>query len=504
MRARLRTGAAAFYCAALLASTCRAQTADLPHAISGLVSSSATLQQASFGIQIVNLRSGRTVYEVNPGKLFVPASNTKLFTTALALTKLGPDFTFQTRVLAATAPDSEGRVRGPLILAGGGDPNLSGRTLPYHVNSPPGDPMTAIRDLATQISARGVKRVDGGIVGDDTWYVWEPYADGWTIDDPRSGDGAPVSALALNDNVITLTVKPGAHGGDPAELISSPALEYFGIDNRIRTGPAGSERRINMERDPGGLQVRLWGSIPVRDAGESLELGIEDPARNAAVALREALEALGIAVDGEAVSRHLDQNEVVDLKGGAATAEPAGVELARRISAPLIEDLRVTDKVSQNLHAEMALRAVARARRGIGSLEAGLEELKAFLGEAGIGPDGVRLSDASGLARRNLVTPEAVVSLLRYMYASPLRETWLSLLPVAGQDGTLATRLTGSAVAGRIYAKTGTLFGVSALSGYARRANGDMLAFSILVNNFGRPPAEIRDAMDRICALMVE
>jgi D-alanyl-D-alanine carboxypeptidase/D-alanyl-D-alanine-endopeptidase (penicillin-binding protein 4) len=242
----------------------------------------------------------------------------------------------------------------------------------------------------------------------------------------------------------------------------------------------------------------------VRDRAETLRVSIEDPAAYAARAFREALEARGIVVDGPSLARHRRRNEVSDLKQGTESPGPEGVQLARRVSAPLIENLRIMMKESQNLHAEMALREVARVRRGVGSLEAGLEELKAFLTEAAVEPETYDLTDASGLSRLNLATPAAIVDLLRYMYASPARESWISLLPVAGREGTLSDRFTGGAAAGRIYAKTGTLTHVHAMSGYAKRADGKWLAFSILVNNAYGPAADIRGVMDRICTLMVE
>ena len=488
-------GAALLAVLAILAVS-RGFAASLPQEIDRLIASSSAARTAFWGIQIVDLASGRNLYELNPDHFFVPASNTKLFTTALALTRLGPDFTFQTRVLAEAAPDGEGRIRGSLVLAGGGDPNLSGRTLPYRMGSPAGNPLAALEDLADQVAARGVKRVEGGIVGDDTFYLWEPYAEGWSIDDPQYDYGAPVSALTLNDNTLSLVVRPAAHPGSLAELELYPPLEYYRIDNRIRTTPVGGPRAIRFERDPGGMQLRLWGSIPLRDRPENLLLGIEDPALYAARAFRQALEARGIAVGGAATARHLFP--------GDDPSALAGVELARRVSAPLLDDLRVTDKVSQNLHAELALRAVGRARRNVGSREAGLQELQEFLEEAGVDRASYNINDGSGLARLNLVTPAAIVQLLRFMYASPARDNWISLLPVGGQDGTLSARFGDAAAAGRIYAKTGTLAHVSALSGYARRTDGSWAAFSILVNNYNAHGSDVRGVMDRICTLIVE
>ena len=490
--------------AATLASGQTARTTDLAREIPKELAASAQARQAFWGIQIVDLASGRTLYELNPSKLFVPASNTKLFTGALALSRLGGAFTFQTRVMAAAGPDAGGRIRGPLILLGGGDPNLSGRTFPYKPDAPPGYPLAAIEDLAAQIAAHGVKSVEGGIIGDDSHYVWEPYPEGWAVDDPLYEYGAPVSALSVNDNMFSLRVAPGAKAGDPAAVTPHPPVEYYAIENRIVTRAAAAEGRVSSERDPGSLQLRLWGGVPVGGPVRTLEFGIEDPARFAALALRNALTARGVAVAGEIAARHLYRSDAPQPgKQASSAAEPAGVELARRTSVPLLDDLRLTLKASVNLHAEMALRAVGRERQGVGSLEAGLEEMRLFLGETGIDKDSVNLNDGSGLTRLNLVSPAATVKLLRHMYDSPQRDDWVSILAVGGEDGTLIGRL-GGAAQGRIFAKTGTLSHASAISGYARRRSGGMLVFSILVNNYSDSSSAIRGVIDRICTLIVE
>lgn len=477
--------------------------ASLAQRIEALLAASPAARGAFWGIQAVDLASGKTLYSLNSERFFVPASNTKLFTTAMALTRLGPGFTFLTRVLSP-APDPAGRISGDLCLIGGGDPNLSARPIPYQRGAISGDPLVAIASLADQIAAKGITRVEGNIVGDDTWYTWEPYAPGWAEDDPLYDYGAPVSALTLHDSTLTLHIGPGARAGDAAAISLKPALEYYEVDNRVVTVPAGSERRIHYHRAAGSLTLQLWGAVPLGNSGEDLLLGIEDPAQFAAQALRQALEERGIAVRGSAVARHQFPNEVPDLLQGAAPDPGPLTELARRVSAPLLEDLRITDKVSQNLHAELALRAVARARRNIGSREAGLAELKDFLSEAGISADEYVINDGSGLSRQNLVTPSTVVKLLRFMYQSPSREDFISLLPIGGQDGSLASRFSDAAIAGRVHAKTGSVAHVSALSGYFQRRNGAWTAFSILVNNFGGPTAEIRGVMDHICALIME
>jgi D-alanyl-D-alanine carboxypeptidase/D-alanyl-D-alanine-endopeptidase (penicillin-binding protein 4) len=522
--------------------------ATLTQRIEQLIALSPTAHTAFWGIEIVDLANGKTLCEHNADHFFVPASNAKLFTTAMALTRLGPDFTFQTRVMAGQPVDSDGRILGSLRLVGGGDPNLSARTIPYKPGPTIGNQLVALEELADQIVARGVKRVDGDIVGDDTWYAWQPYAIGWSVDDPRSDDGAPISALTVNDNVFTLNVQPGGSPGDLAALALNPPVEYYTIDNRVRTLAASGERHIHIERVPGSLDLHVWGTIPLHDKGQDLLLGIEDPALYAAKALKLLLEQRGITVTGTAVARHLYPHELASLTQslepapdtgaprsvlaatrmvGTQSPEPApdtgavggavpgrlqretqppdtATELARHTSAPLVEDLRITDKVSQNLHAEMALRAVGRARRNVGSFEAGREEMRTFLGEVGVEGGGYNLVDGSGLSRLDLVTPSAVVKLLQFMYTSKARENWISMLPVGGQDGTLATRFTEGPAARRIHAKTGSLSHVSALSGYAQRPNGRWVAFSILVNNYNGAASDIRAVMDRICTLIME
>ena len=453
--------------------------------IAAFLDASPVARTSFWGIRIVNLEQNRVLFERNANRLFLPASNAKLFTTALALVRLGPDYRFQTRVQADRMPGEDGCVES-LRLVGGGDPNLSGRAIPYRRDAPSGDPLAAIEDLAAKVAARAVRCVSADIVGDDTFYVWQPYADGWAIDDPVWDYGAAVSALSINDNTLSVRVLPGSYESDPARITLTPPVEYYAIDNRVRTAPDERKvaRKIMIERLPGARQLRIWGALPLKDPGDTEVLGIEDPALYAACAFRDALARRGIAIRGEARAVHLYPNQVADLKNGPAPEPEPGVELARRDSAPLVEDLRITAKVSQNLHAEMALRAVARARRHIGSREAGIAEQQAFLDEVGIDRASYTFADGSGLSRLDLVTPAAVVRLLAHMYHSAVRDVWVGLLPVAGQDGTLHARFAGTPLTGRVFAKTGTLSHAGALSGYARRRNGRMLAFSILVNNY--------------------
>jgi D-alanyl-D-alanine carboxypeptidase/D-alanyl-D-alanine-endopeptidase (penicillin-binding protein 4) len=246
--------------------------------------------------------------------------------------------------------------------------------------------------------------------------------------------------------------------------------------------------------------MRVWGTLPLSASAEVLSVAVDEPCEYAARALRIALEQRGIVVEGGVEVRHRFSNE----ESSEASASKAWFELARHDSAPLIDDLGITEKVSQNLHAELVLRAVGRARGGAGTRQEGLAEMRAFLSRIGIEPEAYSFNDGSGLDRAALVTPAAVVKLLRYMYDSRERDRWIALLPVGGQDGTLSERFGDGVGAGRIHAKTGTLAHVAALSGYGERAGGGRVAFSILVNNYNGTAAEMRRVVDRICTLILE
>ncbi len=465
---------------------------SLRERIDAALESSLGAKGAFWGVQVVSLGNGRTLYEHNPNRFFTPASNTKLFTTALALMRLGPDYRFATTVQAPAAPDAAGRIT-ELRLIGGGDPMLSARVAPYQKSANGGNPLQPIALLAEKVYEAGVRRVDGDVVGDDTAYVWAPYPDGWAIEDATSSDGAPVSALAINDNVFTLALRAGKTN-TPA-LILTPSIEFYSIDNRVRTGP-GLENKVFAERLPGTRQLRIWGTLS--SGATSMLLAIDDPALYAAQALTDALTRLGVVVAGRPTALHRFPNQGI----GAPLRE--GVELARRESPPLVELLQIIDKVSQNLHAEMMLREVARTRRASGSREDGLAEEKLFLTEAGVGAGEVNLKDGSGLSHDGLVTPAALVKLLQFMYRGPHREAWISLLPIGGEDGTLSWRFRGKPQARRIHAKTGSLSHVAALSGYVESRSHGWLAFSILANNFNSNGSDIRAVIDRIALTLTE
>ena len=473
---------------------------SLPHQVESILKRSEA-RRGHWGIDVVRLRDGKVLYTRDADRLYLPASNLKLFTTAAALEKLGPDFVFRTTVEAESAPDAEGRVQ-DLFLVGRGDPNLGNRAMPGLMPTVGEDPAEAIfQKLAEQVAAHGVREVTGNLVADDSYFLFEPYSHGWEEEDLQWGYGAPVTALAFNDNALLLRVRPAAKVGERAEVRLEPIADYYQLNNRLETIPAGSRKQIYAQRMPGSMQLDVWGEIPL-DAGEDQDsVSIADPPQLMGELLHRALEARGVAVRGRVEVRHPTRLEAATATDPFPKAPPRAV-LAEHLSHPLAEDIKIINKVSHNLHVEMLLRTLGHEVKNYGSLTVGLEVLQEFAAQVGVEPGAVNFADGSGLSRQDLVAPRAIVKLLEYMAASPRFQVFLDSLPVAGEDGTLADRFTGPPARGRIHAKTGAMEHVNALSGYMDLPSGERLAFSILGNNHPLKSAEGAAVLDRIALVI--
>jgi D-alanyl-D-alanine carboxypeptidase/D-alanyl-D-alanine-endopeptidase (penicillin-binding protein 4) len=468
------------------------------------------LSRGFWGIEITSATSGKVIYSLNADKLFTPASNTKLFTTAAALALIGPDYRFRTTIETNGSLDKYGRLSGDLILVGRGDPTLSGRELPYSMRTQrDADSMKVLEQLADELAQKGVKYIDGDVVADDSYFAFERYGEGWSQDDLIWADGAPVSALSLNDNVVFVNILPGTHPGDKAFVSITPFADYYTIDNRLMTTPAATGRKLYINREPGSTHLTLWGTIPVDDPGANEGLAIEDPAEFAASLLRHLLDVRGVAIYGKQRTRHTElanlstftSTVLASSRGGDdhSLTSPAGpLVLAEHQSAPLSQDIQVINKVSQNLHAEILLRLLGREKGTGGTVQAGLDVLRGFLNNAGISADDYVFYDGSGLSRQNLATPRAIVELLRYATTQPWGREFRDSLPAAGVDGSLADRVKELDPEAHVYAKTGSLGGVKSLSGYAVTAKGEQIAFSILTNNLSTPGKRINDVIDSI------
>jgi len=426
-----------------------------------------------WGVQVVSLDSGRTLFSRNAGQYFVPASNAKLFTCALALCRLGPDHRIRTSVLAAALPGPDGVLKGDLTFYGRGDPMLMAR---WRGGPALPDPLEA---LALQVKAAGVRSIEGEVVGDESFFATRPYGSGWEAGDRDFAFGADVSALTLHDNMVDLRIYPGTAAGRPCLLFPIPGKGLLPLRNLTTTGPAAP-----LRAEWQGDALEVTGALAEGAMPAALYVPVRDPARFAAALLRRALERQGITVLGKAALR------------------PAGdkVELAHVDSPPLVEIVRATLKDSVNLYAQLLLLQAGRSER------AGLAALGTFLREAGLNEGGIVFEEGSGLSRKDLVKPEAVTALLRYMRTRPEGPAFAEALPLAAVDGTLRYRLGSTRAAVNLRAKTGTLRYTHALSGYVTTAGGDHLAFAILLNNHvpgpDGPAAEAD--VDAVAALLAE
>jgi D-alanyl-D-alanine carboxypeptidase/D-alanyl-D-alanine-endopeptidase (penicillin-binding protein 4) len=459
--------------------------------------SAAGPNKGAWGLLVADAATGEVLYARNADAYFMPASDAKLFTTAFALATLGPDYRVRTTVASGGALDANGVLSGDLVLIGRGDANLSNRKFPYGKKEErDGPPEKVLAEFADAIAARGVKEVTGDLIADDSLFEHEPFPSGWLVDDILWSYGAAVSAIAVNDNAFTLNVFPGAHEGDPARCDAGHAADFYTIENSVLTAARGSEQKLAVARDPGSRILRVSGTMPIDAPTRHLTIAIDDPAEYAADVLASLLQARGVKIDGHSHARHVAEPAV------DAAAPP--MTLAEHTSVPLSDDIRLTNKNSENLHAELLLLLAAHEKAGATNYEDALKVEGEFFKMAGIADGDVVLSDGSGLSRKDLVTPRAVVQLLRYAATQPWGALYRSTLPVAGEDGTLSERMKNTPAASRVSAKTGTIGHGNALSGYATTLRGAPLLFSIFGNNNNLHAQDANKVIDAICVAMVE
>ena len=450
--------------------------------------------KGEWGLLIVDAESGETLYEQNADKYFLPASNMKLFTTALALAKLGPEYRFHTTLETRGTISSEGVLSGDLALVGRGDPNLSNRKFPYDLKEEfDGPPEKVLSELADALVAKGIKQISGDVVGDDSYFPRERYPSGWEIDDMVWEYGAAISAIVVDDNTVTLMLTPGEQAGNPVQAVLTPGTLDFTVANEVATSAADVKSDLKLTREPGSNVVVVKGTLPAKSGPRKLILAVEEPAQHAAATLKRLLEERGLKVGGVARARH---------DGGEMSGDPA--VLAEHVSVPLGDSVKLVNKISQNLHSEMLLRTVAR-QKGVWATPDDLMKIPAeFYEAAGIAPGDVIQTDASGLSRHDLVTPRAIVMLLGFAQKQAWFGPYYASLPVAGVDGTLEDRMKNTPAAGHIHAKTGSVEHVRTLSGFAETAGGRRLIFSFLSNNQGGKNHEATDALTGLCVAMLE
>ena len=465
---------------------------------------------ARWGIRIIT-KDGQPVFERDADKTFIPASNMKLYTSAVTLDALGPDYRIKTSVYATRRIARGGVLRGDLIFYGRGDPNLSSRfengDSQNYDELIPSDIVPAIEQLADRIKKRGIRVITGNLIGDDSYFSGDPLGPGWEWDDFQFYYGSEVSALTVNDNVIHFTVTPGHRIDDPPVITTKPITGYVQIINNAKTVAYGATR-IGVHRPLNSNTVEFFGTIP-RNAKEfKIYIAIHDPASYAATLLKDALERRKIRVRGKV--RRLDSiARLEDPFNPSKLIEVATIE-----SQPLSEMIKVINKQSQNLHTELMLRLLGTCHKEAGTLddyghpkssaELGNEIREEFLKKIGVDFQTLSLRDGSGLSRKNLVTPRSTTRLLEFMLTHPHFNTFHDSLVIAGIDGTLQRRMRSSLAANNFRGKTGTLSFASALSGYLTTKNGQMLILSIMGNNYTGPGRDVTSVIDQICTMLAE
>jgi serine-type D-Ala-D-Ala carboxypeptidase/endopeptidase (penicillin-binding protein 4) len=472
-----------------------ASTAELRQRLIELIEQ-PRFASALWGLKIDSLDTGETLFEYNAEKLFVPASNSKLYTVALALTRLGPEYHIRTSVYSSSRPDASGTLKGDLVIYGRGDPCINSR-----LNG--GDVLKAVQPLISALTNAGVRRVSGVLVGDYSYFRGSEYGSGWMCDDPQYYYGAEVSALTINDNVLQARVQPGDAIGSSCRISLTPATDYVSISNRAVTVAEGGKRNVTVFRPLGGNLVYVSGQVPLNDPGAIEDVTVHDPAGLFVALFGEALARNGVEFQGKLRTVGWLERQTAPLRCTDL------VELASMESLPLSRLAREVQKPSQNLYADLLLSHVGETTRNEKSNsprtseELGIAALNQFVAEAGIPGGNVIFEEGSGLSRDNLTTPNATVALLRFMEKSPAGPAYLAALPIAGVDGTLRNRMKGTPAAGNVRAKTGTLRWAHSLSGHVTTTAGERLVFCAMLNRYWNNEGQsARADLDAIAALL--
>jgi D-alanyl-D-alanine carboxypeptidase/D-alanyl-D-alanine-endopeptidase (penicillin-binding protein 4) len=437
---------------------------------------------AHWGAVIKSLETGEYLYRRNEHKSFIPASNMKLFTTAVALIKLGPDFKYVTGLY------TDGEIRGGvlygnLFVRGSGDPTISGRFTG-------GDVTKIFRNWADSLKELGIERIKGDIIGDDNFFDDQFMGTGWAWDDETYWYSAHISGLSFNDNCVDLQIFPGDEVGDTAIVKINPETGYVRIINQVITVPPESSNYIDFFRSPGTNVIKVFGRIAINSSPHSESVSVHNPTLYAVTVLKEVFEVKGIEVEGRAV----DIDDTVINPDYSRMRRVASYE-----SPPLSEIIKVINKRSQNFYAEQVFRTLGKIFGGEGSTEKSVEVVKNVLLKMGIPPNSISIYDGSGLSRLNIITPFQVVKLLEYMYRHEYFKYFYESLPIAGVDGTLEGRMKHSSAENNVRAKTGYVRYARTLSGYVTTRDGEMLVFSLMTNNYLVPTPVANSIQDMVC-----
>jgi D-alanyl-D-alanine carboxypeptidase/D-alanyl-D-alanine-endopeptidase (penicillin-binding protein 4) len=426
--------------------------------------SDSRFADAQWGVEVFSLDRSELLYEKNPQRLYIPASNNKILTAVAALIRLGPDYHFETRLLMDGSIE-KGVLKGNLIILGSGDPTIS-------PNFQSENPFGVFTEWAGKLKEQNIRSISGDILGDTGAFDEDKFGKGWEWDDLVQAYAAPISALQYNDNSITVEIIPGSSKGNPASVRTSPLSSYLTIENRVVTETKESPAAIRIKPGDSIESIVISGSVPSHGPVITRTVAVQSPVRYYLSALKQALSEQGIDTASCAIRERRDQ------------ISPNLSLLWSHSSPQLSEILKPLLKTSQNLYAETLTRTLGSAILGEGTFDKGKEVLEETLNWMGVKRGSYSYADASGLSRLNLASADTLVCILRYIYRHQYFEDFYNALPVAGVDGTLAARLKGTKAENNLHAKTGTIANVSSISGYLRTAEGEMLAFSMIANNF--------------------
>jgi serine-type D-Ala-D-Ala carboxypeptidase/endopeptidase (penicillin-binding protein 4) len=438
-------------------------------------------EEGVWGVFAQTLSRGKSLVERNQDFLFIPASNMKLFTTAVALVRLGPDFRYVTRVYTDGVVN-DGVLSGTLFLRGSGDPTLS---RPFYR-----DPREILEEWAGELKDQGIDEISGNIVGDSSLFDDIEVGEGWSFDDDLFCYSARISALSFDNNCFDVVVKPGTRTGERAGVTSNPDRDSEQIRNDIVTSEAGGVTDLRGKRIQGSPLINFTGQIAFDATPRRFRMARTDPALHFVNVFREVLEKKGIRVGGRTFT----------ITSVGRRPDYDGLEvLVIHQSPPLTEIIEQTNKLSQNLYAELLFRTLGAVFGREGSTKEARSVMEETLETMRIKKGSLSIHDGSGLSRLNLVSPRHVCQLLAYMAHHPYFNDFYRSLPAAGKDGTLVGRLRTRDSERQIRAKTGTLTHVAALSGYIESGQQGLIAFSILSNNSVKSGAEVRALQDRVC-----
>ncbi len=426
---------------------------------------------ARWGALVYSLDSGDTIFSIAPDSALAPASNVKLLTTAAALHRLGPDYRFRTYVLS-DAPVRDSVLQGDLTLYGTGDPGISDRFY--------GQKDEVFQRLIDDLKAAGISEIAGDIIADASFFPGPLRDEGWEQRDLNEHFTAGVSALSYNENVVSFRIMPGPAGAAP-HVETVPPHSALEVENTAETVTGRARPRLAILRDNPLEPVRITGRIALNSRDVWRQMTVAVPADFVGASFRAALEERGITVQGETRRVEVPIQSVVSRISSPVLGRAGGRVLGRHTSRPLSDYLEIVNKDSNNLFAELIFRAVGRADSGVGSPEASADAVRQTLVSLGVDTDGLRQVDGSGLAGTNRVSAASFVDLIRRMSEGPLWPEYWASLPRAGTRRELG-RMYRTAAADNLRAKTGTIDGVSALSGMVRSQDGERLAFSLIVN----------------------